>query len=191
MSRSWLVAYQLTSCVYGRGFAEGREESGICDSGRGALTHGGCGRKVNSLHKQLNYSFIINTNVHTNTLHILFICSLYLWVLGGAAWLERPEHLPAAQMSPLHHQLLSIYCEGKRTETAMIKQSWQAGKWFAADLWQTHMVTFRGDWEVVLQHIFSEMVLLGVKGDASAWPFPLIHSLHPFTYFSWQMLPSS
>lgn len=135
----------------GGGSAEGREESGICDSGRGVLTHAGCGRKVNSPHKELNYSFIINTNVHTDTLHILFLCSLCLWVLGGAAWLERPEHLPAAQISPLQHQLLSIYCEGKKRQ----KPQWL----IRADRQEndlppthTHMVTFSGDSEVILQH---------------------------------------
>lgn len=63
--------------------------------------------------KQLSYSFIINTNIHTHSLHILFLCRLCL-ILGGAAQLERPEHLPAAQISPLHHQPLSIYCKGKK-----------------------------------------------------------------------------
>lgn len=140
------------------------------------LTHGGCGRKVNSQHKQLNYSFIINTYVHPDILHMLFLCSLCLWVLGGAAWLERPQHLLAAQTSPLHHQLLSIYCEGKRTTTTMIHQSWRVGKGFTANLRQTHVVTFSRNSEVILQHCFffwngSSMGLLGVKSAASAWPF--------------------
>lgn len=64
-----------------------------------------------SQQKQLSYTFIINTNIHTHSLHVLFLCRLCL-VLGGAARLEGPEHLPAAQVSPLHHQLLSIYCKG-------------------------------------------------------------------------------
>lgn len=118
------------------------------------LTHGGCGRKVNSQHKQRIYSFIINTYVHTDILHILFLCRLCLLVLGGAAWLEHPQHLLAAQISPLHHQLLSIYCEGKKTTTTMIHQSWRVGKGFTANPRQTHMVTFSRDLEVILQHCF-------------------------------------
>lgn len=94
MSRSWLVAYQLTSCVYGRGFAEGREESGICDSGRAVLTHGGCGRKVNSLHKQLNYSFIINP------MYIQTLCTYYLFAacICGSLAVQRDWNAPSISL---------------------------------------------------------------------------------------------
>lgn len=73
----------------------------------------GLRRGLRSQQHQLSYSFIINTNIHTHSLHISSLCRLCL-ILGGAARLERPEHLPAAQISPLHHQPLSIYCKGKK-----------------------------------------------------------------------------
>lgn len=137
--------------VFGRGLADGREESGICDSRWGVPTRDGWGGTIKSQQKQLSFSFIINTNIHTDRLHPLFLFRLCL-VLGGAARPESPEHLPAGQISPLHHQLLSVYCEGKKGQSTAINSSWQMGNVSAADLWQTRMFTFTWDSRVILQH---------------------------------------